>query len=394
MNRLYILDPVCALSYGHNINALHYFREFFVQQGLDVHTFASRLLPEALTQGNIEREFTFLYGDVINVEPLLTSGERDLLRSIHGHNDKLALATGEMRAFLDAFRLTSDDAVFFPSVDFYGLMGILRALSAVDPARAPKLYLRFIGVMERTAPGFPEPRARLLDELRRYLRGRPDSVRISAETPRLAAILAEELAVPAIATPYPLTGDALPMETEGPLVILAAGAARLDKGYLRLRQIYQHLTEEVGLGKFEFLIQSAPDELVHQTSDYSRELFRLAHVNILPSVLSHEAMVDCYRRCHVVAMPYAADVYAERGSAVMQEAAAAGRYVVGQRGTGFASQIVSFGIGLVANTELDFANQLGRIVSLPRERLAELALEGRDRYAEEARRSYENWLAA
>ncbi|MEM0907305.1 MAG: hypothetical protein AAGJ94_08075 [Pseudomonadota bacterium] len=392
MRRLFVLDPVCAQPYGHNINALHYFSEFFEATGYDVQALSSRLLPEELTLGKISREFSFLYDDAINVTSLMSRSERDFMRTAADPGSKLALATGEMHAFLSAFDVTRDDKVFFPSVDFYGLMGFLLANNAREEARRPQLYLRFIGVMERTAPGFPEPRNRLFSELRRALGSDENRINLSAETPELAGIMTQDLGVPVATTPYPLLDEARPMSMDGPLVILAAGASRFDKGYTRLKPIYDHLTQIAELGSFEFIIQSPPEDVLAASLQYSGELFSLPHVHIMPSTLTKDVLDACYERAHVVVMPYDRAVYSDRGSAVMQEAAAYGRFVVGQLGTGFAPQISTYGIGLVANTEIDFATQLGRIIALPREQLANLALEGRANYVADARQAYESWL--
>lgn len=391
MRRLFLIDPVCALPYGHNINALHYYHRYFKTSGLEVRAFASRLLPERLTKGSIEREFSFLYDDVINVGDLVSDAERDTMRAIRSPQDKIAIAAGEMRAFLEVFNLGPDDAVFFPSIDFYSLLGFIVATSG-ETGRRPQLWARFIGVLEHHAEGYAEPRRRMMSELRRYAHAHPDSVRLSAETGALAEIMSAELGVPVETAPYPLSHDPVPMTMDGPLVVLAAGAARFDKGYLRLRAIYNEMARQVPLGDFELVIQSPPDSVLAQSLDHTAELCRLPHVNMLPAVLSQELVEDCYRNAHVVMMPYEPSVYRERGSAVMQEAVSFGRYVVGQRGTGFAQQITTYGVGLLAQTDLDFGVQLGRIAALPRKRLAEIATEGRARYAADTQRVYREWL--
>jgi len=391
LRRLFLIDPVCALPYGHNVNALHYYHTYFAGLGLAPRAFASRLLPETLTEGRIEREFTFLYADAIDVEPVMTEAERQVLRSLVSPHDKIAVAAGEMRAFLEVFDIGADDIVFFPSVDFYSLLGFIIATSG-NGARRPTVWARFIGVLEHHADGVADPRQRMLSEVQRFALAQPDTVRLTAETPTLAETMSAQLGVPVGTAPYPLAHEAAPMDPDGPLVVLAAGAARLDKGYLRLRAIHDALARVAPPGSFEFLVQSAPDHVVAETLDHSAALCRLPHLHILPAVLSQEIIEDCYRRSHVAILPYAADVYRERGSAVMQEAVSFGRYVVGQRGTGFARQISDYGVGLLAQSDSDFGVQLGRIAKLPRDALGQIAAEGRARYAAEVARTYTGWL--
>lgn len=393
MRRLFIVDPVCALSYGHNVNALKYFLSYFESLGLETHAIASRLLPEALTGGRIAREFTFLYGDIIDVAALMDDAEAEIVRPLRTAHDRIAIAAGEMRAFFETSDLGADDTVFFPSVDFYTLMGALVAAGGLGE-RQPMLRFRFIGVLEHVASGLPDARPQMLAALRRFAHASPDRIRLSAETPTLAETMQDALGgLPVEVTPYPLAHPQAPMDTDGPLVVLAAGAARVDKGYLRLRAIYEEAARIMGLGRFEFLIQSAPDDVLAKSLEHTAALYRLPHVNVLPAVLSQEMIDACYRRAHVVIMPYDAQTYRERGSAVMQEAVSFGRYVLGQRGTGFARQISHYGFGRLAHSDLNFAVQLGRIDALPRGQLAELAATGRARYAADAARAYAGWAA-
>ncbi len=392
MRRLFIVDPVCALPYGHNVNALHYFHRHFESLGWHTHAIASRLLPEALCAGRIAREFTFLYGEFIDVAGLMDDAEAEFVRALGTAHERIAVAAGEMRAFYEAYDIGADDTVFFPSVDFYTLMGAIIASSG-NAERKPMLRLRFIGVLEHVADAMPDARHRMMGQLHRFAHANPDRVRLSAETPTLAEAMAGELALPVEVTPYPLAHPAAPMATDGPLVVLAAGAARIDKGYLRLRAIYDEAARIIERGRVEFLIQSAPDDVLVQSLEHTAALYRLPHVNVLPAVLSQEMMETCYRRAHVVIMPYDAEIYRERGSAVMQEAVSFGRYVVGQRGTGFARQIAHYGVGQVAHSDLNFAVQLARIDALPRDQLAELAAAGRARYAADAVRAYAGWAA-
>lgn len=392
MQRLFLVDPVCALPYGHNVNALHYYQRYFEALGLETRAFASRLLPEELTRGRIAREFTFLYGDVIDVGSIMTDAERHVQHTLQSPHDRIAVAAGEIRAFLEAYDVGPDDIVFFPSIDFYSLLGFIVATTGAT-SRRPRLWARFIGVLEHHAEGIAEPRQRMFSELRRFLATRPDGVRLSAETPTLAEDMSASLGAKVGTAPYPLTHELAPMELDGPLVVLAAGAARLDKGYLRLRAIHDELARIIPLGSFEFLVQSPPDAVLAQSAEHTAALYRLPHVNVLPPVLSQDLIEDCYRRAHVAILPYEPATYRERGSAVMQEAISFGRYVVGQRGTGFGRQIAAYGVGLLARTDLDFCVQLGRLARLPREELARLAAEGRSRFAADVANTYKGWLA-
>lgn len=388
MARLLIVDPVCAQAIGHNVAVNRYFRDFFLSKFDDVKVLCAKALPsEVVAESGFVPFFNFYYHEYI---PGISKFNDHIdLSSKNISIDLENIATGDARRLFTEYNITSEDTILFPSVDFYGVIGILNAIGAMDPGNTPRLALRFIGVMENGTRSYRNP----LDELVRRIKFL-DGVRIliSAEVPSYADRLAKSLKQCVPVTPYPENGDQIPLNRSGAFIFYCPGSARLDKGFLSLHEIFKSVRRQDPTLKIKFVTQVLPDNQIADHQSYINALYALPGVKLLPSKITHKEMRDQYSRCHAVLLPYEAHIYESRGSAVVMEAASLGRPVLAVGGTGFASTLDFYGLGVNVSTVGDLPAAIVALAGKSRQTIEIQAKQARQRFLNDATASYRSWL--
>lgn len=396
--RLFVLDPVCALPYGHNLEAMKYFQTYFEgwERFDEVACVACRHLGEQESARAFHRLFEFYYQDLLPIPSGPHSEQVARLGHVEYGQWLDQACVADARAVFGRFGITAADRLFYPSADFYGALGLLVHLADLPAEEWPRVHLRFVGALEGGSRHYAEPRALLLALLRRRLgTGR---LFISAETPVYASFLSEALSVPVSVTPYPLMSGELdwPGDDE-PFTVFFPGAARHDKGFLRIAEIIGRFQEEYyeAFGETRPLRVYAQDLRPQDAAAHLRHIGQLCGLpgfHLLPDSLPTAEMRRHAARAHVFVLPYAADVYALRGSAVLMEALAFGRPVVAEGGTGFADQIRYYRAGSLCATPAEYVASLMACARTPAAALRLRAAQARHRFAVDSEAAYREWI--
>ena len=140
--RALVFDPVCALRYGHNVGSLRYFSDALRSKFRSVIPVASIHLPGDIAAAyGFERDFDFYYHRHITL-PLNTGQIRP-----HVHlgrrtwDPTFDLALRDIADIFAKYSLTQEDAIIFPSVDYYAALSLLDFLLQNPPRHAPSVYL-------------------------------------------------------------------------------------------------------------------------------------------------------------------------------------------------------------------------------------------------------------
>jgi glycosyltransferase involved in cell wall biosynthesis len=392
-DRLFVCDPVCVQEFGHNVAALKYFATSMAPSFAEIVPLCCRYLPEPLVREHgFVPHFGFYYENYIPL-PAGPAVEDDAPISLDFVDPTEAAASADAAALLERWAIGADDALFFPGLDFYGIVGLLNALKQHEPDAQPRVFLRFIGVMENATGTYREPLAELILRLREAL---ADGIRLSfgAETPKYADMLAGLLDVPVACLPYPSVGEIMPLNHFGPFTVFCPGSARSDKGYFDLWSIFAETRRHDFDLSVRFVTQILPDRDAVHWEHYTSQLSALPGVELLPATISQAEMLERYRQCHAVLLPYDRGIYALRGSAVMMEAAYFGRSVVTLGGTAFAEQVRYYGLGSVVS---DIGEMAGSVLALSRQPRARMETERRQarfRFVADSALAYRQWIGA
>lgn len=390
--RLFICDPVCALPYGHNAVALAYFGKAFRETYNDITLVCCKHLPRSLVETHgFEPFYEFYYNEFIRL-PGGVADELAVPAAYRSFSDEFeAVATSDADRLLDKHEMTRSDTLLFPSVDFYGVVGLLNALARRSVERRPRVLLRFIGVMETATHNYRDPVSELAARIREA-RDLGIEMAISAETPRLADSLSELLEIDVITTPYPDLHDPLPMPSLGPFVVYCPGAARSDKGFFQLHEIFSAVRKADPTLQIRFIAQTLnPRDGLHQ-QDYLSKLYAIPGLELLESTISDAEMRQNYRRCGMVLLPYDVEIYRNRGSAAMMEAACFARPLVTMAGTAFSEQVQWYRLGHVVPSVEAMVDTVLALAREPRDKLVRRALRARSRFISDVSAAYSNWL--
>lgn len=392
MRRLFVIDPVCAMSYGHSLNALSYFSDMATRYDTEAYKVASRHLPiVGHADDGVIRYFEFHYDFALDIDrKSFCEGAGVVVLPLDAEGE----SSKEFYDFLNDYSIDEGDILLFPSIDYYSIIGLFNALRGLPKRRHPRLLLRFIGVMEQAHQSIPHAEALQLAMLRiREALTWKTCISISAETQKYARRLEALVGSSVLVVPYfAPTVDPLPMPTAGPCTFLLGGSARLDKGFLRLAEIISRVNAAIDPSEVAFIIQGPPKDFLLNNADYMKRLWALPNVNVLEATLSYAEIVESFRRSHVALMPYVADVYEYRGSAMLMEAMMFGRPVICQAGTAFAEQASAYGCGEICANDEEFARAIERMPLRPASLMYEQALLTRQFYLQDVRKSCDSWF--
>lgn len=390
MTRLFVIDPVCAMLYGHSLNALSYFADMASTYVPDTYKIASRHLPQT-PANDIVRYFDFHYDFALKIERLAEpTRDNRSARPL----DAEGISSQEFYEFLGDFAVSDNDILLFPSIDYYSLIGLLNALRGLPRNRHPKLMLRFIGVMEQAHQTLAHTKTMEVaaDRIREALSWKTP-ISLCAETPKYARRLEEVFGARVLTVPYFAPAvDALPMPLSGPCTFLMGGAARADKGFFRLADIISRVNSVVNPSEVSFIIQGPPKDVLLANAEYMKRLWTLPNVEMLESTLPYAEIVESFRRSHVALMPYMADTYEYRGSAMLMEALMFNRPAICQAGTAFAEQASIYGCGEICADDEEFSRAIERARLKPAPLMAEQAMLSRSFYLQDVQKSCDQWF--
>ncbi|KSV69050.1 hypothetical protein N182_32895 [Sinorhizobium sp. GL2] len=301
------------------------------------------------------------------------------------------IATNDARRLLGTYQIGPDDDILFPHLDFYGVAGMLNALGELPLKARPRLLLRFIGVMENATITYRRPTAELLARVRAAM-SQGTSIRVSAETPRYADHLAAQLGVTVAVTGYPYEADVMPMQLDIPFTFYCPGSARFDKGFLELASVFGAVRKACGDLSIRFITQILPDRDLQHHLDTLMRIYAIPGVELQASAIDADDMIATFRRSHAVLLPYAADIYELRGSAVLMEATAYGRPAITYEGTAFAELVRYYGLGKVVASHHEMVEAAIEMGQEDRKLLEIKAAQARFRYIRDNISSYQYWM--
>jgi glycosyltransferase involved in cell wall biosynthesis len=396
---LLICDPMCVLPYGHNVASVHYFYNILKTRFSKVFCLGCESLPrDAADAFSITNFYHYYYSSYISLsQSTAAATANDLSQSTYSPVDSLiadkfeALAVQDSVRALTEYDIHGDDAVFFPSADFYGVVGMLNALIQRDISTRPCLYLRFIGVMETASKLHINPFDDLLALISHSIEAGTRIV-ISAETPAYADYLSAKIGRNVAVIPYPLTSAFLPFNHSPPFVVSSLGSGRHDKGFFDLLSILSLIRERDQDLNIRFVVQSLPYRDLAANLAYSAQLYAMPGLDLLPPTISISDMRDAYRRSHIILLPYDSNTYKYRGSAILMEAVAVGRPVLTFPNTGFADQVSYYGMGRICRTPEEFAEAVFSYYRLDVEQMTTIASQSRSRFALDLSASHETFI--
>lgn len=389
-SRLFVCDPVCVFPYGHNVPAMRNFRDHLKIYFDSVICIGNRLLPSVISEeNNIEAGFEYLYNDVM---PLPESYDAEGLSN--EFTAKAEIAKRDILAVLEKYKINgAHDVLCFPSIDFYALHALAEASEALIAAGRPKLLIRLIGVMEHAPRDIFARSENVLFALISRLREAGLPVQLAAETPRYAEFLAINLNCTVAVCANIETREQQPFHETGTFNVICPGSARYDKGFLDLLEVFKKVRSLDRDLKIRFQSQVLPDRELKRQQNYLTQLYAVPGVTLLPSQISSAEMETMFDQADLIMLPYAADVYEFRGSAVFVEAICSGRQVVALDGPAFADQIRYFGAGAVSGNLTELADAVFQSSRVPSAVRYARARQARDRFVRDLNNSYRDWVA-
>lgn len=387
--RIFLLDPACVQTVGHNLGALRAFSRRLRQRGT-VRALGCRYLPaDVAKEYGIRPYFNWYYPNIFSrtAFPL----EADRTEANGGEDPFEVLATRDAVRFLDEFQVGASDVVVFPHADIYGVFGLLNALSLRPVGQWPHVRLRMINVMEHAAPSMAAPRDAMLNRIGLAIaRGMP--IGVSAETSGYASDLAARWDRSVPIAPYPAEAALTPLPRTGLFVAGHLGTARSDKGFFDLLRVAGAVAKAPEGRNIRFLVQAPDASRALENVDYMAQFHALPRVEFVEGDVAEADWVESFKICHCLLLPYDRQTYSGRGSAIAMEAARLGRPIVTLSGVGFATETAYYGLGAVVRTIEEIAPA---IMAMSREPIAEIERRMRHGYTrlmDDAARAYEAWL--
>ena len=220
------------------------------------------------------------------------------------------------------------------------------------------MHLRLINVMEHACWWRWDPAVNDIYQDLQAIGTLGQRIFVSAEISPYARVVAEALSGEVATLDFPMLEESVSLPLSRPFVVGVVGSGRADKGYYRLAGIIESYNQMAEAKDTLFRIQGIDPLDKDAPPGYAERLKSLPNVELLPRAQTYEQMKEQYARAHVLLLPYDAEVYQLRGSAVLTEAIGCGRPVVASAQTGFAPSNQALGNGLLCETDADFARAL------------------------------------
>ena len=356
MRNVYILDPVCAQSIGHNLKALQAFGKFFNYCNINETLYGSELLNNTVSNkdhlGTVIPYFPFTYKNELKLF--------DNSGNFYECSDKnLDDLTHSFNKLFESLPPNPEEKgyIFFPSVDIDSLRSLTRlSLQARSILRAYTIIFRFINVMENARS---TTRDSLSRQVKKIIELHPDTI-LCAETNNYSQYLEELFLCKVYRLAHPVTTYS-PAATRQSvrLKICCPGSNRADKGYSELPEIINSVNSCIGLNDIEWDIQDVPkaqlsEDLVHAWI----QLSRIPNCHLKDAYLPEDELKSMMSSSSIILMPYDKTTYKLRGSAILPESMSLGIPVVTYSGCGFSDDISRNHAGLLATSKIELVAYL------------------------------------
>jgi len=401
--RIFLVDHMCVLPFGHNLNALVLFKaamEPFYDEAICL---ATQHLPDYAEQSSlVERVLYFPYSGITQKPPLkkLAGGGssnkaktrggsslgmrvRFLLNAVSerylGFEYTKRRTLRDWRSIFSRYKITKDDVIFFPSAEHYGVVSLLDYMKEFREGERPGIGIRLIGVTEGTTYSGGLGRATFFDAIRRA-QADGMSISLSAETITYAEFTSKILGSHVEYLPYPFALPLQPIKWGAVKNISSPGQGRADKGFLRLYSIIRGIIKLQGESKYTFEVQNMRDTDKYFRARYSDMLRSVDVLDLHPARMAQVEIDEMYSRADIIIMPYDSDTYALRGSAVYQEGMAIGRLFVCSAGLGMSDLVKRYGNGLLADSDREFSEKVVQLAQLDEDTVRTMVADARSLY--------------
>jgi glycosyltransferase involved in cell wall biosynthesis len=134
-----------------------------------------------------------------------------------------------------------------------------------------------------------------------------------------------------------------------------------------------------------------PAEAVHQ-SRYTNQLGALPGVTLLSSSITEAEMNRMYAEADLILVPYDADIYRYRGSAVVMESISRARPVLVLNGPAFCDQVRYYGCGEVCPSPAELAAGIVQAARRSDPSQRHSLLQARQRFLRDAEHAFNDWV--
>ena len=395
MSRLFIADHLAVADMGHNLEVCTRFASLLAPSFSNVLVLAPNVEgQQTKTTSDVHRVLYYPYLGVNGLpgwrglswirrlyKVMLTAA--NIPPFVHTRR----CASRNWRAVFRDYGISSSDVVFLPSADYYGLTSLAEVVRSLPDDRHPSVVARFIGVSEQPSYS-PLAKGSIYSALMQLSNDR--SFLFMAETLTLKDYLAEQ-GVDCVYMPLPLSHDLRQLHQFQVHTIGCLGSARADKGYFRINSIVEALRDVSP--SLIFRLQASADK-TH--SAYTRVLANYENVRLLPAKLSRQELDEEVVASGILLLPYDREIYARRGSAMLEEGTSSGALLVVPEGTGLAREVRHYGNGVVVEGD-GYAESIMKIRGLSKEEIHARASASRELYAaavESGRTTLLKWLNA
>ncbi len=397
--RLFIVDHMCVLPYGHNLNAMSLFKKELKREFSEVQCWASKKLSVLAEQSILVIKCLYY-----PYEGFLPSSKPSRIFGFWGRrlhklikvlinrwlyfDITLYLCKWNYRYLFKKNQISSSDIIFFPSADYYGVISLIEYLSNIESSKRPSLHIRLIGVSENARYSFDSGRPEFFAKLKKYASSEPN-ISFSAETPKLASYAEKILNQKVQYFPYPLANHSTDIVKSNKVVISSPGQGRIDKGYFRLLDIIIGINL-IEPAKFKFIIQPMNSADTSYRKRYQSRLSGVSNIELTEERLSQEEIDKMYLQSSIILLPYDERVYQFRGSAVYQESLSLGRLAVVSESTGVAEMMKKYGNGVIAKSNSDFVDGVLFLSNLNADEVSTITSNAREMYVTDLKKAIEN----
>lgn len=399
-NRVFVVDHMIALPFGHNLHSVNLFSQALAQHFSHVTRLGTNALPTYVEDGaEISRELTYPYNGLNEAKfinrfkkpgklaifgsfaiRLNTRLIHALLLKIFKHDLALNNTQKNWQAIFKKYKITGTDSLFFPSCDYYGVMSLIAHCRTLPEQQRPALHLRFIGHPESISYNGKNTQALLFDSIKTALRDGM-KIDISAETPTYCQQLSNQFENDIHLLPYPVGHQYVPPRwNKQQMVLSLPGQGRWDKGFFRFLDIIKLLNQQDVGENFRLVLQNIKKSNRYFNKSYEHQLKKEKNVALKPARLSQQEINQMYIDADILLMPYYQPLYHIRGSAVFQEGLAIGRMVICTKGSAISDLVKRYGNGLVADDDDEFVEKILALSEMPKTDVERITKEALKRY--------------
>ncbi len=401
LEEIFICDPICFQQAGHNLAAIKRYSRYFQNKNIKTKIFVSRLL-EKISNINLSKETNFFYshyyGSILSSRFTSTDEKSKMIfDNCQDNNDQIIkdLALDELCQIISESNKKNNIGIFFPSIDYYSLHALVDILEKNKFVNLPKIYIRWIGVMENTFLNSNNINPLLLCRKLGLLNKSNNLIqmRFSAEAKPYARNLSLELKQEVITTPTFIDEDQKAFKDKNECFTISfPGSGRIDKGFLRIRNILLELESNYPELEYKAYLQFMnADEFNHCYLE-TRELLKNNNIRCYPTAISQKMLTEYIANSDILVTPYDPKIYLYRSSAIMAEAACYGRQVVSSADCGFSEELEELGVGKCAYNDKDFASLIYYFNKISSIEMDALVKKARSNYLNYLYSSYNNFF--